>query len=139
MESILKLSDGRAVGVAASYVALLILIGLVLAARVVAVRRSDRIGIGSGDNRRLERRIRCHGNYSEYAPLLIAILILLPLLGAKAWMVHLAGVAAVTGRILHPIGLSQTAGTSFGRMAGMILTFAVMILGSLALLVLAWL
>lgn len=138
MESILKLGDGRAVGVAASYVALLILIGLVLAARVVAVRRSERIGIGSGDNRTLERRIRCHGNYSEYAPLLIAILILLPLLGAKEWMVHLAGVAAVAGRILHPIGLSQTAGTSFGRLAGMILTFTVMILGSLALLVLAW-
>ncbi len=134
----MKIGEGREIGVAATYIALLILLGFALAVRVVAVRRSQKIGIGDGDDRQLMKRIRCHGNFSEYAPLLIAILILLPLLGAKDWVIHLAGAAAVTGRILHAIGLSQTSGISFGRMAGMILTFTTLVLGALALLWLAW-
>lgn len=138
MDNFVKLGDGRELGIAASYVAVLVLMGVVLAFRVIAVRRSQRIGIGSGDNRLLERRIRCHGNFSEYAPFLIAILILLPLLGAREWMIHAAGVLGVTGRILHAIGLSQSAGTTFGRLAGMIMTFSVMSLGALTILVLAW-
>ena len=138
MESLVKLGQGRELGIAASYIAILIVMGVVLAFRVIAVRRSQRIGIGSGDNRLLERRIRCHGNFTEYAPFLIAILILLPLLGAREWMIHAAGVLGVTGRILHAVGLGQSAGTTFGRLAGMILTFTVMILGAIAILVLAW-
>lgn len=138
MESLMKIGEGRELGVAATYVALLILLGFVLAVRVIAVRRAQKIGLGDGDDRQLMKRIRCHGNFSEYAPLLIAILILMPLLGAKDWMIHVAGVASVTGRTLHAIGLSQTSGVSFGRMAGMILTFTTLVLGALTLLWLAW-
>ncbi|MCZ8262169.1 MAG: MAPEG family protein [Beijerinckiaceae bacterium] len=134
----MKIGEGREIGVAATYIALLILLGFTLAVRVIVVRRSQKIGIGDGDDRQLMKRIRCHGNFSEYAPLLIAILILLPLLGAKDWMIHLAGAAAVTGRTLHAIGLSQSSGVSFGRMAGMLLTFTTLVLGALALLWLAW-
>ena len=138
MESLMKIGEGRELGIAASYIALLILLGVILAVRVILVRRAQRIGIGDGNDRQLMQRIRCHGDFSEFAPLLIALLILLPMLGAKEWIIHLVGVASVTGRALHAIGLSQSIGVSFGRMAGMILTFTTLILGALTLLWLAW-
>lgn len=138
METMARIGAAHALGVSATYIALLLIIGVVLAARVVAVRRSERVGIGDGKNALLLQRIRCHGNFSEYAPLLIALLILLPLLGAREWMVHAAGLGAVVGRVMHAVGLGQTIGPSFGRVGGMILTFTTLILGALALIWLAW-
>lgn len=137
MDTLIKIGASRTLGISAIYIAILLILGVVLAVRVVFVRRQAKIGIGDGKNADLMQRIRCHGNFSEYAPLLIALLVMLPLLGAREWMVHLAGLGAVVGRILHAIGLSQSIGVSFGRMAGMILTFSTLILGSVALIVLA--
>jgi uncharacterized protein len=138
MPPLLAAIDSNALSFAASYAALLVLLGVVLTFRVIVVRRAEKVGIGDGGNKELARRIRVHGNFSEQVPMLLALLILLPLLGAREWLVHLVGVPAVTGRVLHAIGLGQTIGTSLGRVAGMILTTAAIVIGALALLVLAW-
>lgn len=123
---------------AASYIAALILLGLVLTIRVIVVRRGEKIGIGDGGNREIAKRIRVHGNFCETAPFLAAILILLPMLGAKEWLIHAIGLSALTGRIMHAIGLGRTSGTSFGRIGGMMLTLLALGFGAIALLVLAW-
>jgi uncharacterized membrane protein YecN with MAPEG domain len=128
----------NALAFGASYVACLILLGIVLTVRVILVRRGEKVGIGDGGNRDLAKRIRVHGNFCETAPFLAAILILLPLLGAKEWLVHAIGIPALTGRILHAIGLGRSAGTSFGRVGGMVLTLLALGFGAIALLVLAW-
>jgi hypothetical protein len=128
----------NALGFAATYVALLVLIGIALTIRVIAVRREKRIGIGDGGDRDLSKRIRVHGNFSETAPILMILLLALPLLGAKVWLVHVVGLAAIVGRTMHAIGMSQTAGSSVGRVGGMVLTFTAMLIGTIGLLVLAW-
>lgn len=138
MNPLIQAGAGNALAFAASYVVLLVLLGVVLAWRVIMVRRTRLIGLGDGGDKDLTRRIRAHGNFSEYAPLLAVILIALPLLGAKEWMVHLVGVPAVTGRIMHGLGISRSGGTSLGRVGGMILTFAAMLSGAIILLTLAW-
>jgi uncharacterized protein len=122
---------------AALYAACLILIGLLLAARVIIVRRSRRIGIGDGADHQLAKRIRAHGNFSEYAPLLILTLMLLALLNAPHWLLHLIGLMGVIGRAAHAYGLSTTSGPSIGRVGGMVLTLTALALGALALLSLA--
>lgn len=134
----LAAAHSNALSFAASYVACLILLGLVLTWRVIAVRRGEKIGIGDGGNRELAKRIRVHGNFCETAPFLVAILILLPLLGAREWLVHVIGLAALTGRILHAIGLGQSAGASFGRLVGMVMTLTALAGGAITLLILAW-
>jgi uncharacterized membrane protein YecN with MAPEG domain len=128
----------NALAFSASYIAVLILIGLVLTARVILVRRTKLIGIGDGGDRELHKRIRVHGNFCENAPALIALLIVLPLLGGKEWLIHLVGLMGVVGRVLHAIGLSKTAGTSLGRVTGMVMTLTALGIGAIALLVLAW-
>lgn len=138
MGTMVSVKASLALGFAATYVALLVLLGIVLTFRVIAVRKSAQIGIGDGGDKLLQRRIRVHGNFSETAPFLCACLILLPLLGAPEWLVHVVGVSGLTGRILHAIGLGGSIGISFGRGAGMILTIGALVTSALSLLVLAW-
>lgn len=138
MQNLIQAGATQSLAFAASYVAVLVLVGLVLAVRVINMRRSQRIGLGDGDDRDLRRRIRAHGNFSEYAPLLAIVVLALPLLGAREWLVHAIALPGIVGRILHAIGLSRSGGPSLGRVGGMVLTLVSLAAGALALLVLAW-
>jgi uncharacterized membrane protein YecN with MAPEG domain len=80
--------------------------------------------------------IRVHGNFCENAPFAMALLILLPLVGASLIIVHAVGVLFLAGRVAHAYGLSQTAGSSAGRVAGMIITLTSLLLGAGSLLTL---
>lgn len=130
--------DPNALSFAASYVAVLILLGVVLTFRVVLMRRAEKIGIGDGGNRELAKRIRVHGNFCEQAPLIFVLMVLLPLLGAREWLVHVVGLSALTGRVLHAVGLGKSSGATFGRAVGMVLTTTALVVGAVSLLVLAW-
>ena len=138
MDTLLKANIHAALSWSATYCAILILLGFFLAIRVIAVRRSKQIGLGDGGDRDLNRRIRAHGNFSEFAPLLMVILVLLPLLGAKPLEVHCVGIPAIIGRLMHAFALSSSGGSSFGRVGGMVLTFTSIIIGVGMLLTFAW-
>jgi uncharacterized protein len=138
MQKLSQIGAGHALGVAVSYLAVLALMAVILAVRVVRVRRAERIGLGDGDNRMLNRRIRAHGNFSEYAPFLALLLLALPLVGAREWLVHLVGMTGLVGRILHAAGISRSGGASWPRVSGMILTFAAIATGAVGALLLAW-
>lgn len=138
MDKLVQPGATQALAFAASYTALLVLLGLGLAFRVVAIRRARRIGIGDGGDAMLARRIRAHGNFSEYAPILMVLLIGLALVGAPEWLVHLIGIPALLGRILHAIGLTRSASANWQRIGGMVLTIGAMATGAMALVVLAW-
>jgi uncharacterized protein len=127
-----------ALAFSASYIAILAALHVVLTWRVIAVRRAKLIGIGDGGDKDLIRRIRVQGNFVETAPFLMILLLALPLVGAPVWAVHVIGVLSVTGRVLHAIGLSKSGGTSFGRVAGMVMTLTALLLGAASLLFFAW-
>ena len=109
---------------ASIYVAVLIVMAVLLSANVALRRGSLQIGIGDGGNQVLQRMMRIQGNYLEYVPLCVGALIMLSVIGAPSWAIHTVGGSMVAGRILHAVGIYQTAGISFGRGAGMLLTFA---------------
>ena len=130
----IQIADNPAMHAAAVYIALLALGIMPLAVRVIRIRRGERIGIGDGGNRLLAQAVRVHGNYTEYAPFGLALLLALPLTASPAWSVHLVGLCLIVGRAAHAIGLSQTIGSSAGRVTGMVLTFAALIIGAAVLL-----
>ena len=138
MDKIITSGAPGALAFSATYVAALIVLGIVLTFRVVMVRRAARISLGDGANPALLRRIRAHGNFAEQVPLVLAVLVVLPLLGAREWMVHLVGASALTGRILHAIAVSKGDHALKFRVLGMVLTFTAQALGALLLLFLAW-
>jgi uncharacterized protein len=119
------------------YCAVIVLMGVFLAFRVIAQRRSKLIGMGDGGDKTAARLIRVHGNFCENAPFALALLILLALLGAPVLIIHVVGLLFVAGRAAHAFGLSRTGGSSVGRVGGMLATFTSFFIGAGALLWLA--
>ncbi len=104
----------------------LMMLTVALQARVIGQLRARTIGIGDGRNRELARAIRVHGNIAGNSPFLMVAMALLARVDAPALLAIPAGLLAVVGRMMHAWGFSQTAGASFGRVAGMILIFTAM-------------
>lgn len=122
----------------ASYIAILLVMAVVLAVNVARQRKPKQIGVGDGGDKELLLSMRVHGNFVENTPFALAALILLALLNAPIWAVHMVGLSIIIGRTLHAIGLGGSAGASFGRVAGMALTWFSMLTSAGLLLWLAW-
>ena len=105
------------------YGGLLALWFLVLSARVVARRRSDKINLGDGGDAEMQRRIRGHANFVEYVPLILVLMIVLESGGVSAWFLHLVGIVLVVARVMHGIALSFRKDFFIGRFWGTLLTF----------------
>jgi uncharacterized protein len=117
--------------ITALYAGLLGLLMLILAFRVVAVRRATSIGLGDGGNALLLSRIRIHGNAAEYVPLALLLMLMLEINGASALWLHGLGIALVVGRVAHAQGLSQATGVTAGRFVGNVLTWSVILVAAL--------
>ncbi|HZP68283.1 MAG TPA: MAPEG family protein [Rudaea sp.] len=116
------------------YAAIAALFVLFLAARVIAYRRSHRIGLGDGGDEELRRRIRAHGNAIEYLPFGLLLLLVLELNQTAPALLHVFGIALLVARFAHAWGVSHVSGISPGRMLGVVLTFAVLIAMAVSLL-----
>jgi len=115
------------VPITAIYASLLAILYIVLSYRVVQRRLKFQVGIGAGQSAELERAIRIHGNFAEYIPLALLLLAFFESGGGPAWAVQLAGAGLLIGRVLHAIGLTQTAGRSPGRFAGVVVTWLIVL------------
>ncbi len=115
----------------AFYAALAAFFLIYLSFRVIAARRRARVAIGDGEDRTLQRRIRAHGNFAEYAPLALILMGLAEAQGAPLWTVHVLGLALLAGRALHAYGVCLDPEPLKYRQAGMALTFAVLAVGGL--------
>lgn len=114
------------------YAAVLALGYVALSARVVRLRVAQRVSLGSGGDRNLERRIRAHGNFAEYVPLALLLMALAEAGGQPAWLLHAQGILLVAARVAHAYGLST--GQLRYRQFGVGATFAVLVSVALALL-----
>ena len=123
--------------ITAIYAAIIAVLIVVLAARIVPLRRSRRVGLGDGGDKDLRRAVRTHANLVEYAPMALILMAACELNAGPPWLLHGLGVALVAGRLLHALGLSRSSGISFGRTAGTALTWSVLLAGALAAVVLA--
>ena len=117
--------------ITALYAGLLGLLMLILAFRVVAVRRATAIGLGDGGNALLLSRIRIHGNAAEYVPLALLLMLVFEINGGSAAWLHALGIALVVGRLAHAQGLEQSNGVSPGRLVGNVLTWSVILIAAL--------
>jgi uncharacterized membrane protein YecN with MAPEG domain len=117
----------------ALYAAILAGLFLVLSIRVIGARRRYRVAFGA-PHRLLERAVRAHGNFAEYVPMALILLGLNEGMGMPAGFVHALGSALVVARGLHAWGISQEPEALRWRVAGMVLTFAVLGTAAAALL-----
>jgi uncharacterized membrane protein YecN with MAPEG domain len=107
------------------------LILLALAMRVARQRGISKVGLGTGGDATLERASRIHGNAAENIPIVLILLGLAEACGSKPLLLHGIGIALTLGRLLHVWGLTKSVGTSFGRLAGITLTWIALAVGAI--------
>ena len=78
---------------------------LILWFRTSAMRSGLNLSIGDGGNPQMLLRIRHHGNFVEWAPFVLILMILAEGMGAPALYLHITGALLLIGRIAHPFGL----------------------------------
>jgi uncharacterized membrane protein YecN with MAPEG domain len=116
---------------AALYVGLFGLLLIVLSLRVSLVRRDARVALGDGDNELLRRRIRAQGNFIEFVPIALLLLVLAEHTAMGTLFIHLFGLVLLAARIAHAYGISQVKEPIIFRMVGTVATLGV--IGILAL------
>lgn len=108
------------------YAGLLAIWFLALSVRVVQ-QRGHGVSLGHGDDAVLLRRIRGHGNFAEYVPLILLMMALLEYGGMRGWILHGLGATLLLARVLHGVALSYTQKWKFGRFYGTLLTFILLL------------
>lgn len=117
------------------YAGLLGILFLALSVNVIRLRRRLRISLGDGGGQHLARQIRAHGNFVDYVPLVLALLLLAELGGTRPWLMHLLAASLLAGRLLHAWCFVFAGGAAGLWVAAMTLTFIA--LGGSALTLLA--
>ena len=96
----------------------LAIIYFVLIMQVIFLRSSLSLSIGDGGNKDLHERIRRHGNFVEWVPMVLILLLVAEARGTGTLWLHAAGALLTIGRVLHPLGLKADAPTHPLRIAG---------------------
>jgi uncharacterized protein len=76
------------------------------------------------------QRIRVHGNFTEYVPMGLVLMLVLELNGAAHGLLHALGASLFAARVLHAFGLGTSTGTSPGRFGGTVLTWLTLLVAS---------
>jgi uncharacterized protein len=87
--------------VAAVFAAMLVVLSLAVTWRRVQVRSTH----GDAGDSLLGKRIRAHGNFTEYAPMALVLLALLEAQAAPVLLVQVLAVVFVLSRGVHVIGM----------------------------------
>lgn len=116
------------------YAGILGFIYIALSWNIIMKRREFKVGIGDGGNQILKKAIRAHGNFAEYVPLILIMMILVEYTTANTVMMHALGVILVIARLLQAIGLLKTEVVSIERVVGTLTTFAIMAVLALMLI-----
>lgn len=94
--------------------------------------RSKKLAYQAIDPGALQRKIRAHGNFVEYVPFALLLLLALELMRSPSWLLWLLAITLTVARIIYAWGVINTYGPSIGRAIGFFATWFVYILGSTA-------
>ena len=122
--------------ISAFYASLLALVFIALSRQTISARRSAKVYLGDGGNEQLLQNIRAHGNFSEYVPLALLLIVLAEIQGAPALLIHTLGTLLVLARLTHAFGLSKRLHDLKYRVIGVVGTFITIITSAVTNLVL---
>ena len=120
------------------YAALIAILMAILSTRVGFMRGTHEVALGDGGKPPLALAIRHFGNLSEYAAVVLLLLLLMELKGISDTYLHLYGTVFVVLRLIHPVILFDTMQAPLWKKAGRFVsaagTAALMMIGAIALL-----
>ena len=98
-----------------------------LAFGVIKKRQRHQVALGAGQHADLEAAIRAHGNFAEYVPLALLLLVIAEANHSPWWLVGAAALALIIGRVIHASAITDS--DIKRRVQGMKLTFGALALG----------
>ena len=104
--------------VSASVAALLGLLAVLLAVRVITGRVRHGVNAGDGGHAALAQAIRAHANLVEHAPLPLLLLAFAESAGYARWIILVLGAVLLVARLASAWLLSHSPGASTPRQAG---------------------
>ena len=116
------------------YAALLGILLVLLSWGVSKVRLRERVSLGAGEVSDLESAIRAHGNFIEYVPFALILLMLAESAATPSWLLHIMGGSLLAGRLLHAYGIRQPGSSNNYRKYGAALTWLMIIATSVYIL-----
>ncbi|MGE0034866.1 MAG: MAPEG family protein [Xanthobacteraceae bacterium] len=116
------------------YAAIFALMLVALSLRVANTRREMRVALGDDGKKLLQRRIRAQGNFTEYVPMALILLLFIEWQGWPRWLVHALCLVLLGARALHAYGVSQEPEDIRLRATGMATTAGILVLTALLLL-----
>jgi len=99
--------------------------------RVSQLRWKHNVLLGDGGQPELARRMRVFGNFIEYVPLGLILLIALEFVQTPSWYVHFSGFTLLAGRSLHALAFGNNQPRT--QIFGMVLTHISLLLSSLGI------
>ena len=114
------------------YAAILALVYIGLSANVIRGRGLHKVNLGAGGIDDMERRIRAHGNFAEYVPLTLIMILIDELRGLTPLAVHVLSLSLILGRLSHAWSVSRQQTPFAFRVGGMGLTLTALGLAALA-------
>ena len=113
--------------VSALYIGISALVLMGLSLRISLMRLRGNVSIGDGGDPRLASAIRLQANFTEYAPMVLLLILALELQGAPGWMLHGFGAAFLIGRGMHAVGYTRRPPQMFLRKWGMVVTYCLLL------------
>ena len=95
-------------------------------------RVRSKVLLGTSDDDILLRRVRAHGNFTEYVPIALIVLMLTEARGTDATLLWTMAGLLIAGRILHAVGILGVILPA--RSIGMMMTLVSILIGAVALL-----
>ena len=116
------------------YTGILGLMLVVLILRVAMRRLKYKVGLGDGGIGDLTQAMRVHGNFIETVPIMLIMMVLMEESLVSTWILHAFGSGIIATRLLHAYGITRSAGHSFGRKTGIMLSLLLLTVGSVILI-----
>ncbi len=104
---------------------------LYLSNQCVRLRLSEKVDIGTGNSKALERAVRAQANFTEYVPIALLLIAMLELNQAPTLLLYCLAGALVLGRVLHATGFVRAKGPNLGRFIGTLSTWLVILIASI--------
>ena len=120
--------------VSATVAALLGLLAVLLAVRVITGRVRHGVNAGDGGHAALAQAIRAHANLAEHVPLALLLLAFAESAGYARTIIVVLGVVLLVARLASAWGLSHSLAGSTPRQAGAGLTLLVTVVAALLIL-----
>ena len=98
-----------------------------LAVTVIRARYRHRVSLGDGGIPELQARIRAHGNFAEYVPIVLILMGLVELAGGDRTVLLWSGIALVVSRVIQAVGVWKRVAPNPFRFVGSCLTLFLLI------------